>query len=168
MVIPWQTLAQSKAPLVAVALRGIGRLGWVAIALGGILATAAALNSTLLSQARQIFAMGKDRFFPVILGRIHEVSRTPRAALWAGDVFSALSVVFGKLTFIVKSANFCFIVSLLPASIALRKLYKSSGSAKPLRFWKRYIPEAAVLANLILLLTLDWVPTFFGLQLIAV
>jgi len=167
MVVPWQTLAQSKAPLVDVALRGIGRFGWGAVALGGILASAAALNSTLLSQARQIFAMGKDRFLPAILGRIHEVSRTPRAALWAGGLFTAVAVVFGDLTFIVKSANFCFIVSLLPASIALRKLYKSSASAKPLRFWKRYVPEAAFLANLILLLTLDWVSAIFGLQLMV-
>ncbi|MGA8017663.1 MAG: amino acid permease [Desulfobacterales bacterium] len=168
MVVPWSTLAQSKAPLVDVALRGLGRLGWVAVAFGGILASAAALNSTLLSQARQIFAMGKDRFFPVILGRIHEVSRTPRAALWAGGIFTALSVVFGNLTFIVKSANFCFIVSLLPASIALRKLYKTSESVKPPHLLKRYVPEAAFLANLILLLTLDWVSTVFGLQLMAV
>ncbi len=167
MVVPWQTLAQSKAPLVDVALRSLGRLGWGAVALGGTLASAAALNSTLLSQARQVFAMGKDRFLPAILGRIHEVSRTPRAALWAGGIFTILCVVFTDLTFIVKSANFCFILSLLPASIALRKLYKSSVYPKPLRFWKRYIPEAAFLSNLILLLTLDWASTAFGLQLIA-
>ena len=57
---------------------------------------------------------------------------------------------------------------LLPASIALRKLYKTSESVKPPHLWKRYVPEAAFLANLILLLTLDWVSTVFGLQLVAV
>jgi amino acid transporter len=91
--------------------------------------------------------MGKDRFLPAILGLIHEVSRTPRAALWAGGIFTILCVVFSDLTFIVKSANFCFIVSLLPASVALRKLYKSSAYPKPLPILKRYVPEAAFLAN---------------------
>jgi APA family basic amino acid/polyamine antiporter len=167
LVVPWQMLAQSKAPLVEVALRSMGRMGWIAIVLGGILASAAALNSTLLSQARQIFAMGKDRFLPALLGRIHELHRTPTAALWAGGLITAACVLFGDLIFIVKSANFCFLVSLLPACLALRKLNKSSESAEPTRFWKRLVPGAAFLANMALLLTLDWLSVVFGLQLVT-
>jgi len=166
-VIPWETLAESKAPLVEVALKGIGRSGWFLVGLGGVLASAAALNSTLLSQARQIFAMGKDRLFPAILGRIHEVSRTPRAALWVGGLMTLAAVLFGDLVFIVKSANFCFMVSLLPACLALRKLYRSSESSVPPERWKRHIPEAAFMANLLLLTTLDWVSITFGLHLLA-
>jgi len=154
--------------LVEVALKGIGKSGWFLVAIGGILASAAALNSTLLSQARQIFAMGKDRLFPAILGRIHEINRTPRAALWAGGLITLTALLFGELTFIVKSANFCFIISLLPASLALRKLYRSSEASIPSNIWKRHIPEAAFIANLLLLMTLDWVSILFGLQLTAV
>ncbi len=168
MVVPWETLSHSKAPLVDVALKGIGRLGWLLIALGGVLASAAALNSTLLSQARQIFAMGKDRFLPGILGRIQEIYRTPTAALWAGGLATSAALVLGDLTFIVKSANFCFLASLLPASFALRRLYRSSEpGARPSR-WRYYAPYAAFLANLSLLLTLDWVSIAFGVQLMAV
>ncbi len=167
MVIPWETLAESKAPLVEVALKGIGGWGWFLVALGGVLASAAALNSTLLSQARQVFAMGKDGLFPTILGRIHEVSRTPRAALWVGGLITLAAVLFGELTFIVKSANFCFMVSLLPASLALRKLYRSSESSGRPALWKRYVPEAAFIANLLLLITLDLVSIVFGLHLMA-
>ena len=147
MVIPWENLAQSKAPLVDVASKGLGRLGWLLIGTGGVLASAAALNGTLLSQARQLFAMGKDRFLPPILGRIHEVHRTPRAALWAGGLSTGAAVLFGDLTFVVKSANFCFLVSLIPASLALRKRYRSS---EPPSLWKRYVPEAAIVANVCL------------------
>jgi basic amino acid/polyamine antiporter, APA family len=167
MIIPWETLSGSKAPLVKVALTAIGSRGWLLVATGGVLASAAALNSTLLSQARQIFAMGKDRLFPAILGRIHEVSRTPRAALWIGGLITLAAVLFGDLTFIVKSANFCFMVSLLPASIALRKLYRSSESSMPQNLWNRYLPETAFFANLLLLTTLDLVSIIFGLHLIA-
>jgi APA family basic amino acid/polyamine antiporter len=167
MVLPWQELAVSKAPLVDVALKGIGRLGWVLVACGGVLASAAALNSTLLSQARQIFAMGKDRFLPGILGRIHGTYRTPIAALWAGGLCTAAVVLSGNLTFIVKSANFCFLVSLLPMSFALRKLYRSSDGHELPGRWRRYVPEAAFLANLGLLCTIDWISIVFGLQLTA-
>ena len=167
-VVPWQALAVSKAPLVDVALKGIGRLGLLLVACGGVLASAAALNSTLLSQARQIFAMGKDRFLPGILGRIHETYRTPIAALWAGGLITAASVLFGNLTFIVKSANFCFLASLLPISLALRRLYNSSDPSTLPSRWRRSIPELAFLANLALLFTIDWVSMIFGLQLTAV
>jgi APA family basic amino acid/polyamine antiporter len=167
MVIPWGTLAESKAPLVDVALKGIGRAGWLLVASGGVLASAAALNSTLLSQARQIFAMGKDGFLPPILGRIHQVNKTPTAALWAGGLITAAALLFGNLAFIVKSANFCLLGSLLPASFALRRLYNSPESTQPVGRWKRRIPEASLAANLLLLLTLDWVSIAFGLQLMA-
>jgi APA family basic amino acid/polyamine antiporter len=166
-VVPWEALSQSKAPLVEVALDGLGRMGWLLIAVGGMLASTAALNSTLLSQARQIFAMGKDRFLPGILGRIHEVYRTPTAALWAGGLITIAALLFSDLTFIVRSANFCFLVSLLPASFALRKLYRSSADTQPVSRWKRLLPGAALLANLALLFTLDWISLAFGLQLMA-
>jgi amino acid transporter len=168
MVVPWEALSQSKAPLVDVALRSVGRLGWLLIALGGVLASAAALNSTLLSQARQIFAMGKDRFLPGVLGRIQEIYRTPTAALWVGGLATGAALLFGDLTFIVKSANFCFLASLLPASFALRSLYRSSEPHNRPNRWRYYFPYAAFLANLVLLLTLDWVSIAFGLQLMAV
>jgi APA family basic amino acid/polyamine antiporter len=167
MVIPWETLAGSNAPLVDVAMKGIGRAGWLLVAVGGILASAAALNSTLLSQARQIFAMGKDGFLPPILGRIHQVNKTPTAALWAGGLITAAALLFGNLAFIVKSANFCLLGSLLPASFALRKLYNLPDSVQRPGRWKRRIPEAALGANVLLLFTLDWISIAFGLQLMA-
>jgi APA family basic amino acid/polyamine antiporter len=168
MVVPWESLAGSKAPLVEVAVTGLGRIGWLLVVLGGVLASAAALNSTLMAQARQIFAMGKDRFLPAIVGRIHATYRTPTAALWAAAIITAVSVISADLTFIVKSANFCFLASLLPISLALRKLYRKPDTAAPANRFKRFIPELAFIANLSLLLTIDWVSLLFGLQLTAI
>ena len=165
MVVPWQNLAVSKIPLVDVAQKGIGRSGWLLISIGGILASGAALNSTLQSQARQIFAMGKDRFFPAIIGRIHEVYRTPIAALLVGGLATVVAVLFGDLIFIVKSANFCFLISLLPASFALRKLYQSPENKVPVNRIRRLVPYAAFFSNLALLFTLDVVSVLFGVQL---
>jgi len=166
-VVPWNILSKSNAPLVEVARKSAGLFGFFLVGVGGVLASVAALNSTLLSQARQIFAMGKHRLFPALLGRIHETYRTPVAALWAGGLVTATVVVFGELIFIVKAANFCFIVSLLPVSLALRKLYRSAGTNTLPPFWKRYLPEGALLANLALLFTLDGRSILFGLELTA-
>jgi len=168
MVVPWQVLSRSNAPLVEVALKGIGRLGWFLVAIGGILAAGAALNSTLLSQSRQVFAMGRDGFLPPLLGRIHHTRRTPVAALWLGGLVTIIAVAFGNLTFIVKSANFCLIVSSLPVSLALAKLYKTSDPEKRPSFLRRCIPWAALIANLSLLLTFDTISIFVGLQLTGI
>ncbi len=161
MVVPWTDLAKSDAPLVDVALKGIGGTGWIMVAFGGILASGAALNSTLLSQARQVFAMGKDRFLPAPMGKINAVYRTPIAALLAGGAVTMACLFWGNLTFIVKSANFFFIVSLLPISFALRKVYRKFNPG----FVRRFIPEVALAANMAMLMTIDLVSMGFGIVL---
>jgi nucleotide-binding universal stress UspA family protein len=164
LVIPWQELAVSQAPLVDVASITLGSKGWFVIAIGGVLASAAALNSTLLSQGRQIYAMGKHGFLPPLLGRIHETRKTPNAALLAGGGLTAVAALFGNLEFVAKSANFCFITSLLAVSFTLRKVSRSSTKQS---IWKKHLPLTALICNLLLLVTLDWLSFLFGLHLLA-
>ena len=82
--VPWRELAASDAPLALVASRALGPAGLVLVGAGGILASAAALNSTLVSQARQIFAMGRDRLLPRLTGRLTRTGRIPAVALVLG------------------------------------------------------------------------------------
>ncbi|MDM8555488.1 amino acid permease [Desulfococcaceae bacterium HSG7] len=168
LVVPWKELAESRAPLAVVAKAGMGQAGWIFIAAGGVLASAAALNSTIISQARQIFAMGRDRFLPSPLGRIHQTSSTPRASLLACGLATALAILPGELSFIVKAANFCFLVSLLPLSFALIRLHKTARESDPIGILKRIVPYAALAANVLLLLTLDKSSMIFGLQLAGI
>lgn len=165
LVVPWQTLAESNAPLVEVATRSFGSWGWLLISLGGVLAAGGALNSTLLSQGRQIYAMGRDRFVPDLLGKIHEGARTPRAAIFAGGILILVFLLAFQLAFIAKAANFCLLMSLLPVSLALRQIYRRRPDIRPGAWWKKILPELTLVTNLGLLLTLDWLSLLFGLQL---
>lgn len=165
MTVPWQILAQSKAPLVLVADAIFGGKGWIVISLGGVLASLGALSSTVLSQSRQTYVMGKDRFFPDILGKLNEQSKQPKAALIAGVVLVALVLIFFNLEFIAKAANFCLLFSLLPVSLAMRKIYKKNPELKPKSRWKHYLPQITLVVNVGLLLTLDIVSLAFGQQL---
>ena len=168
LVVPWKELAESRAPLAVVAKAGMGQAGWIFIVVGGVLASAAALNSTIISQARQIFAMGRDRYLPTILGRIHRPSLTPRAALLACGLVTVLAILPGELSIIVKAANFCFLVSMLPLSVALIRLHKATRESGPASKIKRIIPYAAMVANVLLLLTLDIYSIMIGLQLAGI
>ena len=161
--VPYTELAASDAPLVLVATRGLGRFGASLIGVGGVLASGAALNSTLLSQGRQLYAMGRDRLLPKALGTVSRTTTVPVAALLAGAACTIVVVVLADLAFIAKSANFTLLFSMLPISVALHRLNRqlaAAGTAVPLS--RRAVPWAALVANTGLLLTLDAQSLLFG------
>jgi len=161
--VGWRDLAKSEAPLVLMASRSIGVYGAVLIGVGAVLASAAALNSTLVSQGRQIYAMGRDRLLPWQLGTVKETSQVPVAALVAGGAFTVVVVVLADLAFIAKAANFALLFSMLPISVALHRLYQARADTDPVvPLWRRAVPWAALVANAGLLLTLDWQSLLFG------
>ncbi len=165
--VSWKDLAASHAPLVLLANESFGGKGWLLISIGGIMASLGALSSTMVSQSRQIFEMGKDRFFPDFLGKLDEKSKQPKAALLIGAAIVSLILFSADLTFIAKAANFCLLVSMLPISIALRKIYRKNPTAKPTAKWKNFLPETTLIINLGLLLTLGVVSLAFGQQLLV-
>ena len=168
MTVPWKELAESQAPLVLVANKSFGGRGWLLISLGGMMASLGALSSTMISQSRQIYEMGKDRFFPDYFGKLDVKTKQPRTALLIGAVIIGLILVTADLEFIAKAANFCLLASLLPVSLALRKIYRKNPALKPKQKWKNLLPEMTLIINLGLLLTLGIVSLAFGQQLLLV
>ncbi len=165
MTISWNELANSHAPLVLVANKVISGNGWLIISIGGILASLGALSSTLISLSRQTFAMGKDRFLPDSLGKLDAKTNQPKVALIIGAALVSLILAFFDISFIAKAANFSLIISLLPVSLALRKIYKEQPELQPKAKWKRYLPQITLVINLGLLVSLGVVSLAFGQQL---
>ena len=166
MTVSWKELADSQAPLVLVANKSFGGKGWLIISFGGVLASLGALSSTLISQSRQTYAMGKDRFFPDAIGKLNEKTKQPQWALITGGVLISLALAFFSLETIAKVTNFSLLLSLLPVSLAMRKLYKNNPSVKPSAKWKRMLPEVSLVINLALLFTLDIFSLALGQQLV--
>ncbi len=161
--VNWTELAGSEAPLVLVAQKGLGRLGTYVVGLGGVLASVAALNGTLVSQGRQIYAMGRDKMLPSVLGRLSKKSRVPIVAIVAGAAATTAALVLADLEFIARSANFALLFSMLPVSVALHKLFDTARKeGETISRWKRVVPWAALSANAGLLLTLDGQSLLFG------
>ena len=166
LVVPWDTLSAAQAPLVEVASRSLGSFGWLVVAFGGVLASAAALNSTLLSQGRQIYAMGKHGFLPSLLGRLHETLKTPNAALLAGGFVTAAAVAAGDLG--VHRQVRQFLLHHLSGGRLTRPAQDPEEIPRGDHFLEKILPGVALLTNLGLLFTLDWVSLFFGVNLLAV
>ncbi len=164
--VPWKELAASQAPLVLVANKSFGGKGWLLISLGGIMASFGALSSTLVSQSRQTYEMGKDRFLPDFLGKLDVKNKQPRIALIVGAIVISIILITTDLEFIAKAANFCLLTSLLPISLSLRKIYRKNPTLKPKEKWKNFLPETTLIINLALLFTLGIVALAFGQQLL--
>ena len=168
LAVSWKELAASRAPLVLLANKSFGGQGWFIISIGGILASLGALSSTIISQSRQTYAMGKDRFFPKSLGKLDEETRQPKTALFAAVLLVALVLMFFDLEFIAKATNFCLLASLLPVSLAMHKLYKKNPAVRPKAKWKYFLPQITLVVNLGLLFTLDVVSLAFGQHLLLI
>ena len=167
-VIDFRQLAGSNAPLVLVASRSLGTGGMILIGLGGILASGAALNSTISSQGRQIFAMGRDRLLPQKAGTLSGSRRIPSTALAVGAFATVFVILAFDLDFIAKAANFALLFSMLPVSVALHRIYAAELEEKEIPLWRRMVPWAAFAANVCLMLTLDWHSLLFGGTLVAI
>jgi nucleotide-binding universal stress UspA family protein len=158
--VDWQALAGTDAPLVLMASRAVGNWGAWLIGAGAILASAAALNSTLVSQGRQVYAMGRDRLLPELVGRLTARSKVPAVAMVSASLVVVGVLALADLAFIAKAANFALLFSMLPVSVALDRLHRDQ--PEPVPRWRRVVPWAALAANLGLLLTLDWQSLLFG------
>ena len=167
LTVSWKELADSSAPLVLVANKSFGGKGWMVISLGGVLASLGALSSTLLSQSRQSYTMGKDRFFPDLMGKLNDKTKQPQWSILIGGGLTSLALAFFSLETIAKVTNFSLLLSLLPVSLAMRKLYRSNPALKPKAKWKSILPELSLLINLGLLFTLDIFSLALGQQLVV-
>ena len=166
MTVPWDELAKSHAPLVLVANKSFGGNGWIIISLGGILASLGALSSTLVSQSRQAYTMGKDRFFPDAIGQLNGKTKQPQWAIITGGVLTSFALAAFDLETIAEVTNFSLLLSLLPVSLAMRKLYRKNPDMKPKSWFKRLLPELSLVINLGLLFTMNIFSLALGQQFI--
>ncbi len=110
--------------------------------------------------------MGKDRFFPDAIGKLNEKTKQPQWALITGGVLTSLALASFSLETIAKVTNFSLLLSLLPVSLAMRKLYKNNPAVKPKAKWKRMLPEVSLVINVALLFTMDIFSLALGQQLV--
>jgi APA family basic amino acid/polyamine antiporter len=165
--VPWEELSKSSAPLVLVANKSFGGNGWMIISVGGVLASLGALSSTLVSQSRQSYTMGRDRFFPDAYGRLNEKTKQPQWAIIAGGGLTTLALITLDMETIAKVTNFSLLLSLLPVSLAMRKIYRDNPSLRPESKWKNALPEMSLVINIGLLFTMDIFSLALGQHLLV-
>lgn len=94
-------------------------IGGPLLALGGLIATLAALNTTLFSASRLSFAMGRDQVLPRALGRVHPKYRAPSTAILLSGAVMLFLVLFSDLRVVATSAGLAFLLSFVLVNVAL-------------------------------------------------
>jgi amino acid transporter/nucleotide-binding universal stress UspA family protein len=174
---PWAYLASYKEIALIEVARNFFSGGGIMILAGGLVSTMSALNATVYSSSRVAFAMGRDRNFPEIFGRVHKSKQTPSWAI----LFSLIIVVFMSVTLpiedVASAADIMFLLLFLQVNLAAITLRKKRpeldrGFFIPLYPWLSIVGIALLLFLALYMFTYSpraWLVTgaWAGLGLIA-
>ncbi len=134
--VNYKELAQSDVPFIFFADRLFGGWGrWAAI-IATIMASLSAFSVTLGASARILFALGRDRHFPLFFARLHPRYQTPDIALVA---CAAIVVIFsssGIVKFVASVSDFGYLMGLGIINYAVIPLHrKMPNLRRPFQTW---------------------------------
>jgi APA family basic amino acid/polyamine antiporter len=126
----------TKAPLAATAGRILGSGGQILVLIGAAVSTLGYVAGDVLAAPRAIYALGRDRLLPSVLGSVHPRYRTPYVAI---AVHTTLCLIFaisgsfeGLLVLSVLAALIVYLICCL-ATIKLQRMNVRADGAIPFR-----------------------------------
>ena len=141
-------LANSSSPLEE-AIKATGNLtSSTIISIGGLLATASVLLTSVLGVSRMIYAMARRKDLPETLGKLHPRFNTPIYSTWIVGVAMALLVLFFDLSRVVAISTFGLLFFYTLANVSALRLKTQN------RRYPRVFPAAGVATCLIMLVFL--------------
>ncbi len=155
-------LSQSGSPLAtAIGITG-NPAAVLLISLGGMIATASVLLTTIMGVSRIMFAMARKSDLPAFLNRIHPRFSTPHHAIWISGAFMIAAILLADLTLVVAVSTFAMLVYYLIANIAAFRIpsnYRQYPAVVP-------VIGAVSCIGLIGFLTINsWIIGFIGLMI---
>ncbi|MFC6752308.1 amino acid permease [Halorubrum tibetense] len=123
-VINWQELGGSLVPVSDVAAISMGPIGVIAIVSAAAIAAISSSNSSILSAARVVFAMGRDGVMSNKLNVTHRKFRTPHRAVMVTGAITAALISLGLrieeiVALLAEVASFSFLVSYTLVHVAV-------------------------------------------------
>ncbi len=141
-------LASSSSPLEE-AMKATGNLtSTTIISIGGLLATASVLLTSVLGVSRMIYAMARRKDLPEALGKLHPRFNTPIYSTLIVGVAMALLVLFFDLSRVVAISTFGLLFFYTLANVSALRLKTQN------RRYPRVFPAAGAVTCLIMLVFL--------------
>jgi APA family basic amino acid/polyamine antiporter len=140
------TLANSNSPLTAAIGISGNSLAIEVVSVGGLVATASVLLTSILGVSRMAFSMARRKDMPKKLSRLHPRFYTPYYAIWIFGLLMALLVLFVDLTGVVAISTFAILFYYVVANLAAFRL------ETPNRKYPRLVPVLGIATCLVLLM----------------
>jgi basic amino acid/polyamine antiporter, APA family len=121
---PWDYLAMHKELALVEVARNFFSGGGVMILFGGLISTMSALNATIYSSSRVAFAMGRDRNFPALFGKVHPKNFTPHWSILMSLAIVIFMVLSLPIEDVASAADIMFLLLFLQVNIAMIQLRK--------------------------------------------
>jgi basic amino acid/polyamine antiporter, APA family len=118
----WDYLAAQKEIALVEVARTFFVGGGVMLLVGGLISTMSALNATIYSSSRVAFAMGRDRNFPALFGRVHPRRRTPHWGILVSLIIVVAMALSLPLEDVASAADIMFLLLFLLVNIAMIRL----------------------------------------------
>jgi len=139
-------LSGSKSPLTnAISVTGSTAAVYT-VAVGGLLATASVLLTSILGVSRMTFAMARRKDLPETLSRLHSRFNTPYYSIWILGLLMTLFALFLDLSGVVAISTFALLLYYTLANICALRLKVQK------RMYGRYVPVIGTLTCVALII----------------
>jgi APA family basic amino acid/polyamine antiporter len=139
-------LSNSNSPLNEAMSATGNATGVYIISLGGLIATASVLLTSILGVSRVAYSMSRRRDLPQALAKLHPKFNTPYYSLWILGILMAILVLFVDLTKVVAISTFATLFYYCIANIAALRLRKQY------RLYPSIVPALGIVTCLLLLI----------------
>jgi len=139
------SLSGSKSPLTdAISITGSTPAVYT-VSVGGLLATASVLLTSILGVSRMTFAMARRKDLPQTLSKLHSKFNTPYYSIWILGILMALFALFLDLSGVVAISTFALLFYYTLANICAFKLKAEK------RLYGKYVPTIGTITCLALM-----------------
>ncbi|WP_240910548.1 amino acid permease [Thermococcus sp. GR6] len=151
------------------AIKDLMPYGGLLITLAAIFSSTSALNATIYSSTRVLFAISRDGRLPSIFSRIHRIRRVPHYALFASSLIVLTVALIFPIEDVAASADIVFLLIFLLVNAAVIKIRNERGDELDYGFLMPYFPYIPLLAIFFQAILSVWVfnvsPTAWAITL---
>ncbi len=151
------TLSTSTSPLsTAIGVSG-SSIAVRIVSLGGLLATASVLLTSILGVSRMSFAMARGKDLPKGLARLHVKFNTPYYAIWITGIIMALLVLLFDLSSVIAVSTFAMLFYYASANVSTLRLKKEKRKYPRIVPFLGMVTCLALLAFVVFASVLSWI-----------
>ena len=141
-------LSNSRSPLAEATSVTGSSFAVSIVSLGGLLATASVLLTSVLGVSRMAYAMARGDDLPTPLAKLHTKYNTPHVSVWIAGVIMALLVLLIDLSSVVAISTFAMLFYYTSANVSALRLRKEQ------RLYSSLVPILGVATCLALLVVI--------------